>query len=591
MKTKLLLLFLGAYFLAFSQPTQRDSQFLKEVERLLPEIKKANLFSQNYIDTLREVKKEYSSVFADGLMDQVLGQYWQNKGDQEKTLFYFNQSERALSKCCPNTNEYIEAVLGSGFTLIRSGLFNFDTVYFNKGYEKINKGYRESKRIGNRTKELLCLDFKGDYNYYSAFQKENMDSALIYYQLLEEKLDSSEKHTYRYIDSKHNMANVHRRLGNEEQSEIYYNEAIELSSKYGYNDILFAIFGDKAEVLEEEGRDEETLQLRLRAYEYALKTEDLEYINRIDRQLYSSYKKLGQNTKALEYLEKYSKGAEDMNKSGALQLQADIEKQIELDAKELEIARLENKNLSTTRNSLIVITLLSISVLTILYFAYRRLRSTLRKLTNKNKEILQAQLKGQNLERKRMAGELHDNLNTKIAAVRYRLEAQALRMDKEQSKFIDETIDLVNDIYEDIRLISHNLIPETVEEIGLLPSLNKLISTLNESNSVKFHLVSKLDEKTDLSSISYHLYNIVFELINNILKHSKADAAWISISDYEGKINVSVSDNGKGFEINENMGGFGVKSINSRVEQLNGKCTIKSSNGKGTQYLIEIPLT
>lgn len=590
MRIRLVLFLLAFSLVASGQPTAKDSQFLKKVELLLPAIKRADLFSKNYIDTLTKLKEEHQTPFAKGLLDQVLGQYWQNKGDQEKTLFYFNESEKILFDCCKNTNEYIEAVIGAGFTLIRSGLFNFDTVYFKKGYDKINAGYQNSKRIGNRHNELLCLDFKGDYNYYSAFQKENMDSALIYYELLEEMLDSSEESSYRYIDSKHNMANVHRRLGNIELSEAFYNEAIKLSSAYGYNDILFAIFGDKAEVLEEEGKHEETLQLRLKAYEYALKTEDPEYINRIDRQLYLSYKRLGQNTKALEYLENYSQGAEDMNKSGALQLQADIEKQIEIDAKELEIARLQNSNLSTTRNFLILLALLSITLLTILYLSYRRLQSTLTKLTLKNREILKAKLQGQNIERKRMAGELHDNLNTKIAAVRYRLEAQSLGTDAQQGKFIDETINLVNDIYEDVRLISHNLIPETVEEIGLIPSLSKLIATLNENNAVRFHLVSNLDEKVDLSGISYHLYNVIFELINNILKHAEAEDAWIHISDANEEIVVSVSDNGRGFDVNENMGGFGVKSINSRIEQMNGSCTVTSSRAKGTKYFIQLPL-
>lgn len=590
MKSKLtfFLLFIG--ILAHGQVTREDSVFLIEVNRLAPFIKKADLFSQKYIDSLLLKKEEFQSDFAQGLLDQTLGQYWQAKGDQEKTLFYFNESEKTLSKCCENTNEYIEAVLGSAFTLIRSGLFNFDTAYFQKGYAKINEGYQESKRLGNRYNELMCLDFKGDYNYYSAFQKEDMDSALYYYDLLDAKLDSSEISSYRYVDSKHNLANVHRRLGNSELSEHYYNEAIELSSKYAYNDILFAIFGDKAEVLEEEGRDQETLELRLKSYEYALKTEDPEYINRVDRQLYTSYKKLGLDSLALLYLEKYSQGAQDMNKSGALQLQADIEKQIELDAKELEIARLENKNLSTTRNSLLIIALLSLVLLGILYFAYRRVKLTLRKLTEKNKEVKEAQIKGQNIERERMAGELHDNLNTKIAAVRYRLEAQALNANDEQSKFINDTIHLVNDIYEDVRLISHNLVPETVEEIGLINALNKLIITLNENNLVKFHLISKLEDTQDLSNISYHLYNIIFELINNILKHSEAKDAWISLSSYEGNLHVSVSDNGKGFNIDENLGGFGVKSINSRIEQLNGTCTVKSRDINGTQYLITIPL-
>ncbi|GLR16073.1 two-component sensor histidine kinase [Portibacter lacus] len=572
------------------QLSLQDSLFLKKVEKHLPIIRNGNFLSQKYLDTLIEIQSNSSSEFKEGLVQQIQGTYWQSKGDHEKTLWHFSKAEQILGQCCPLTNEYINSVIGSGFALSSAGLINYDTTYFIKGSNKIRKGYRQSKKLGNRYNELMCLDFIGDYNYYSAYQVENMDSALYYYTLLEKELGPGPDSSYRFVESKHNMANVYRRLGEDELSEKYFNESIELSSKYGYNDILFAILGDKAEVLEEDGKHKETLELRLKSYNYVLKTNDPEYINRIDRQLYRSYKNLNNPEKALEYLEKYNQGIQNMNKSGALKLQAELEKQLEIDQQELEIARLENKNLGITRNYLILLAGLSLLIMGFMYWAYRRLRKSNIKLTQKNKEILMAQMKGQNIERKRMAGELHDNLNTKIAAVRYRLEAQALAAVDQNKKMFDETLALVNDIYEDVRLISHNLMPETVEEIGLLPSLQKLIHTLNDNDHTKFHLVSSIEKEKDLEAYSYQLYNIIFEMINNILKHSKAKNAWISLSQLDSKVNVTVSDDGQGFDVNENMGGFGLKSINSRVEQLNGHYTIQSNPGEGTKYMIEIPI-
>ena len=244
----------------------------------------------------------------------------------------------------------------------------------------------------------------------------------------------------------------------------------------------------------------------------------------------------------------------------------------------------------TSRNLLLALIGLVSLILVSLIYAYRNQKKSNKQLIKKNKEILMAQLQGQNIERKRMAGELHDNLNTKIAAVRYRLEAQSMKEQDQQAEMLEGTISLINDIYEDIRLISHNLIPETVEEIGLSASLEKLFTTLNENDGTHFHFITKFHSEARVKSITYEVYNIIFEMVNNILKHAQANEAWVSISQSESTFVVTVRDDGIGFEANKNQGGFGLKSIHARVEKMNGSFDLESRPGKGTKYIIEIPI-
>jgi signal transduction histidine kinase len=185
-----------------------------------------------------------------------------------------------------------------------------------------------------------------------------------------------------------------------------------------------------------------------------------------------------------------------------------------------------------------------------------------------------------------MAGELHDNLNTKLAAVRWQLEA----IDDDTNPIIKNAIHQLNDVYEDVRLISHNLMPETVESIGLLNSIEDLIVRLNNSDKVKFQFNRDEVDETHFSNYAYPIYNIIFEMVNNILKHSEAKNAWISLSQNElGDLKISVSDDGKGFDVDQISGGYGLKSIISRVENLHGNYNIESAPGKGTKVFVDIP--
>ncbi|MEL6989114.1 MAG: ATP-binding protein, partial [Bacteroidota bacterium] len=253
------------------------------------------------------------------------------------------------------------------------------------------------------------------------------------------------------------------------------------------------------------------------------------------------------------------------------------------------ITQLELNNAKNIRNFLIIGALLSLGLLLLSLWANSSLRKKNKTLEEKNREILLAQLTGQNIERKRMAGELHDNLNTKIAAIRWQLEAIG-DLEATQDPILKNAINQLNDVYEDVRLISHNLMPETVQNIGLLNSIDDLILKLNKTDRVKFHFIKEEIQNKNLESLAYPIYNIIFEMVNNILKHSQADNAWISLSENEeNDLTISISDDGVGFDVDQAKNGYGLKSIISRVEHLHGDYSIESAPGKGTKVFIEIP--
>ncbi|WP_162793916.1 tetratricopeptide repeat-containing sensor histidine kinase [Runella rosea] len=313
------------------------------------------------------------------------------------------------------------------------------------------------------------------------------------------------------------------------------------------------------------------------------------------RQLAEAYESLGQSQKALFHLKNYKAESDSILNNEALQkitvssMTYEFEKQQQ--ANKLRIQTLENEQLTQTRNILIGLSLLGIVGLVFVLWSNRRLKIKNKELKTKNREIEEALFKGQKIERKRVASELHDNLNTKLAAVRWHLEAmQAEDFNPFNQKIHSRLIDMANDVYADVRLISHNMLPAELEIHGLVSALQKLVEKLNVNTKTEFHLVADADQTRPPSQVEHELYNIAMELVNNVLKHAQATEVWISLSQTETQLSLTVSDNGVGMPTESQTEGMGMQNLQNRVDVLSGKLTLGSSPETGTKVSVEIPI-
>lgn len=562
---------------------QRDSQSVRDYAAYaIYRINERDPASQILLDSLATLANQSGWPKAYGIFLRVKARFFDLQGDMDNGLDYYNQAIDTLRRAGPDFQDLSTALMGSGFILLNTQLYK-------EAFNTIQEGYRFAKLSGQLKSQLLALDFFGDYYYYSAFRQEKFDSALIYYLQADTFIDQYQFDSYFKSDNDHGLANVYRRLGKEELSESYFQKSLEEANKSGNYGVIYALYMDKAETFDERNQPQEALELKLAAYDYVKASGWIEFISRADLQLYYTYKSLNDYKNALLHYEQYIIAQDSMKKGEASARYAELEAKFKNKEKEDEIIRLQNKNLQQTRDFYFGVTLLGGLLLGFISLLNWRLRKKNKELAQKNKEVLLAQLKGQNLERKRMAVELHDNLNTKIAAIRWQLEAVGPSVDEKAQSILDKTLNLVNDVYEDVRLISHNLMPEKVEAIGLIAALKSLLAQLKQNNKINFQLLVNTPPAFDFGSLSYHLYNIILEMINNILKHADAENGWISLSEDGEHIHLTVSDDGCGFDIGQMTNGYGIRNITSRLENIEGKWSIESSPGKGTKFFIEIP--
>ena len=374
------------------------------------------------------------------------------------------------------------------------------------------------------------------------------------------------------------------------------------------------------------------------SYEYAKKYGVTKFISMAEGYLYSWYKLKNNKDKALEFLEKYKSHEDSLASEKTQKIYADYD----LATKESKIQKLENQNLieeriskereinylklfkakedslSTQKNQKIqmdynlaikeakiktlenekllteanrnqlIRNILVLSLVAGLGFAFYFFRNN-KKLRAKNREIKQALIDGQTIERKRVAQELHDNLSAKISGIRWRLESIQPKFETEkQGNIYNSSINALAEVYTDVRLISHNLLPEELESKGLRVSIEKLLEELNSLGKTHFtHQISDQLGRFE-SKIEYELFSILLEISNNILKHSHATEAEIFLVKNVNTLLLKISDNGVGLSENSEKKGMGMPNLRSRVASLKGK--IDFINDKGLTVNIEIPV-
>lgn len=212
-------------------------------------------------------------------------------------------------------------------------------------------------------------------------------------------------------------------------------------------------------------------------------------------------------------------------------------------------------------------------------------------LIQTNEKIKEALFKGQTIERKRVALELHDNLSSLLSAVNMSIQSiNPQNLSEPEQSVYRNVKQLIQNAYAEVRNISHNILPIGLEREGLVPTLRTLIDQLNQNSSLQFSLMTMgLNERLPVK-IEFNVYSIVWELINNAIKHAKATTISIDLRRTDFGIELVVTDDGIGLGKNQAKPGIGLQNIQTRLDSLGGTFDVLMPTGKGTRIGIKIPI-
>ena len=374
-------------------------------------------------------------------------------------------------------------------------------------------------------------------------------------------------------------------------------------------------------ILRMEKRYEEAEDYIMASLESARKEDKKNHVMDAYYRLTLLYEDAGELQKSLDYFKKFINLRDSIYSSTRGVKLAEMEAKYQAEKKEREIADLKtqavSQELEVVKKNQQLVVLVGILALVILgsgflFSFFRRKKEeekkhALRQIENQQIQIqqlieeqgmksIEAMIEGQEIERERIARDLHDRLGSTMSMIKLHFSETIDQLREIQEVNTNNYLiinDLVDEAIVEVRRISHNMSAGTLMEYGLVSALNELKHTIEKSQRIELGLhVYNLDFRLK-STAEINLYRVIQELINNTLKHADASRIEISLTRREDVLSLMYDDNGKGIEMEDGsfFSGMGQKNIKSRIEKLGGKIHVYSGLDKGMHYDIEVPIS
>ena len=315
--------------------------------------------------------------------------------------------------------------------------------------------------------------------------------------------------------------------------------------------------------------------------------------------------KIGKYKEAYENLAIYSKINDELYNEEILTTVNAAGINLELDETKRDLKRVETgykqkqfllqARASKKQKILLIIIGLCILTAILLYFFFQNSKLKQKNKFNKiqsqlQKKIINATIDGQELERKKIAAFLHDNISAKLSSAGLHLFAFSATKKIEAEEITKATL-ILKDVHDEIRNLSHELLPTLLAKFGLFYAIQDLCEK-NSNAITQFEYSSNVDlTKRYNEDYETKIYFIITELFNNIVKHSQASKVKIGLIDEKEELIITIEDNGVGFATNrfKKNEGFGLTQIRARISNMKGNITINSTLNSGTFVQIKIP--
>jgi len=205
---------------------------------------------------------------------------------------------------------------------------------------------------------------------------------------------------------------------------------------------------------------------------------------------------------------------------------------------------------------------------------------------------LKSFIEGEEKERQRLSRELHDGIGQYLISIKMKLESLLYLDEVEVKEQISRLRTDFDEILDEIRRISNNLMPSVLEAFGVVFAIRNLCVETSEHTGLKISLDFQGDFESLNTTIKTYIFRIAQEALNNIVKHAGATCVDIHLERKKDDVLLKIRDDGKGFNLQEIKAGtgHGMNNMRDRVNLLKGEIEIKSYENKGTEIAIGIPV-
>lgn len=320
-------------------------------------------------------------------------------------------------------------------------------------------------------------------------------------------------------------------------------------------------------------------------------------------QLQNAYVQLGEYEKAYEALKENRAFNDSLFNIEKVKAINELRTQYETEKKDREIAELSERTAlqeaENARNTLLIVVLASLVVLLVLAFVIYRQNQLAKARAMENEreiEIRKAQtkavLESQEKERKRFAADLHDGMGQLVSALSLNLQSLRKEVPDDASILLNNSKTILNDILAEIRNTAFDLMPPALTKAGLVSALQDLVDRLNAAGTIEFNVEAdtqiQLNQNEEIA-----VFRVVQEWVSNIIKYGTATEVTVKLADADGSLELTIIDNGDGFDpmALEHGKGNGWRNINARLNLLDSKPMVFSHpEEKSTKLYASIPI-
>ena len=209
------------------------------------------------------------------------------------------------------------------------------------------------------------------------------------------------------------------------------------------------------------------------------------------------------------------------------------------------------------------------------------------------REALQRVVTAQELERRRLARELHDETGQALTSILLGLRAIDDTAEAPAAKqAVEDVRELVRSTLQDVRQLAVDLRPKALDDFGLVAAVERLAHAFAEQTGIAVEFVPTLSERRLPFEVETALYRIVQETLTNVVKHARASRVSVVLTRKDDSVSMIVEDDGVGFDpARTRDDGLGLVGMRERVGLLGGRLTVESRPGAGTTFVAEVPLT
>ncbi|MFK7814059.1 MAG: ATP-binding protein [Maribacter sp.] len=476
--------------------------------------------------------------------------------------------------------------------------FNLASNYVESGYDSLGINYfKLATKNAEESNSPLLLSYSLTSLAFKALESNKIELAKTYLDkslVVCEKLNAPRSWSTYYLI----LGHYYDKMKMFDKAEIAYDRAISEAQQanyshnimYGYASLgeHFILVDKSKKAIENFKKFEKIYKIRpvpsvgVRAYEFWAKAENM----------------LGNFKSSNKFLEKYISINDSINSEKNKTFIAHAETKYQTEKKDKEIAEqklsLADQQLAITESksktrtmTILIVSLLLGSIL--LWFSFRQRQKRMQQqlvAIEREQEVrtLESLMEDEEKERFRIAKELHDGVNGDLSAIKFKLSS-LLEMN---NSVIKEAVAMIDNSCEQVRAISHNLVPPSLKDFNIVEAVEDYCQSMNSIHDPEVHFQQvgesiNLDKKQEAN-----IFRIIQELVTNSIKYAEAKEIHVQLSHLKNTLQLTVEDNGKGFDPKTvKSDGIGMRNVQSRVDYLNATMDFVS-NEKGTSYTIEM---